>query len=61
MYSPKISEDLIPLLYQLRLKEKKPMTKIVDELLRTALSQRGEDDERLQTTEKTRGNHGQRA
>lgn len=37
MYSPKISEDLIPLLYRLRKEKKKPMTKIVDEILRSTL------------------------
>ena len=37
MYSPKISEDLIPIIY-IKAKEKKmPMTKIVDELLRDGL------------------------
>jgi len=34
MYSPKIQEDLIPKLYQLKEKTGKPMTKIVDDLLR---------------------------
>jgi len=34
MYSPKIQEDLIPLLYRLRLRFDKPMTEIVDEILR---------------------------
>ncbi len=39
MYSPKISEDLIPILYRLRKKKKKPMTKVVDEILRKELEQ----------------------
>jgi hypothetical protein len=34
MYSPKISEDLIPLLYHLAHLNGKPMTHIVDDLLR---------------------------
>lgn len=34
VYSPKISEDLIPLLYHLALEKKKPMTQFVDNLLR---------------------------
>ncbi len=43
MYSPKIAEDLIPLLYEIRKQKKIPMTKIVDEILRKALrTQRGD-------------------
>ncbi|MFC2088271.1 hypothetical protein ACFLSX_01590 [Calditrichota bacterium] len=34
MYSPKIAEDLIPMVYRLSLNAQKPMTKIVDEYLR---------------------------
>ena len=34
MYSPKISEDLIPPLYQLSKEKGKPMTKVVNEILR---------------------------
>jgi len=34
MYSPKIREDLIPILYQLGKEQGKPMTKVVDEILR---------------------------
>lgn len=34
MYSPKISEDLIPQLYQLARRVGKPMTKLVDDFLR---------------------------
>ncbi len=34
MYSPKISEDLIPMLYRLARRVGKPMTKLVDDLLR---------------------------
>ena len=34
MYSPKISEDLIPFIYKLAKNEKKPMTQVVDEILR---------------------------
>ena len=41
MYSPKISEDLIPVLYRLKLTESKTMTKIVDEILRQELTKRG--------------------
>ena len=37
MYSPKISEDLIPVLYQLKLRLDKPMTEIVDGILREEL------------------------
>jgi hypothetical protein len=37
MYSPKISEDLIPELYQIGKQRKRPMTKLVDEVLRNWL------------------------
>lgn len=37
MYSPKIAEDLIPLLYRLAKARGMRMTKLVDEMLRTAL------------------------
>lgn len=39
MYTPKISEDLIPLIYQKAKSEKKPMTKIVNEILEEKLSE----------------------
>lgn len=39
MYSPKISEDLIPILYTTAKSNKKPMTKIVDSILREHLFQ----------------------
>jgi len=34
MYSPKISQDLIPELYKISKNIKRPMTKIVDDILR---------------------------
>lgn len=37
MYSPKFSEDLIPILYTTAKNNKKPMTKIVDSILREYL------------------------
>jgi len=37
MYSPRISEDLIPILYRLAQLHNKPMTQVVDTLLRDAL------------------------
>ncbi len=59
MYSPKIAEDLIPILYQLARKEDKPLTRIVDNLLRpqvldkydliTETSERSEDNGRKRT------------
>lgn len=39
MYSPEIAKDLIPILYRLGKEKKKPMTVIVDEILRPALKQ----------------------
>lgn len=41
MYSPKISEDLIPLFYRLKLRLDMPMTQIVDEILRPELNEMG--------------------
>ena len=35
MYSPKIYEDLIPVLYNIGRERNKPMTHIVDEILRS--------------------------
>lgn len=40
MYSPEIAKDLIPILYRLGKEKKKPMTKIVDEILRKELEQK---------------------
>ncbi len=38
MYSPKINEELVPKLYRLGKAYKKPMTKVVDEILKEYLS-----------------------
>ena len=38
MYSPKISEDLIPALYRMAKEEGRPMTRIVDRIIREKLS-----------------------
>ncbi len=38
MYSPKIREDLIPKIYRLGKMYKKPMTEVVDEILRSYLN-----------------------
>jgi hypothetical protein len=40
-YSPKIREDLIPVLFRLALAEAKPMTRMVDQILRDDLHIRG--------------------
>ena len=40
MYSPKIRVDLIPLLYRLARHEGKPMTHLVDEILRVEVERR---------------------
>ena len=40
MYSPKIRDDLIPLLYRLARQEGKPMTRLVDEILRVEVERR---------------------
>jgi hypothetical protein len=40
MYSPKIKEDLIPILYKLAKVEGKPMTALIDEILRAEIAKR---------------------
>ena len=45
VYSPKIREDLIPVLFKLAKTRNTAMTKIVDELLRNELQKRGLIDE----------------
>jgi hypothetical protein len=40
MYSPHIRNDLIPLLYRLARQEGKPMTRLVDEILRIEVERR---------------------
>jgi len=42
MYSPKIDEGLIPTLYRLAKERKVPMTRLVNEMLRSALGESGE-------------------
>lgn len=42
-YSPKIPEDLIPKLYEIKQWKRKPMTVIVDELLRPAVEKLHEE------------------
>jgi hypothetical protein len=38
MYSPKISEELVPVLYRLAKEKRVPMTRFVDRLIRQALT-----------------------
>jgi len=40
MYSPRIKDDLIPILYRIARHEGKPMTRIVDEILRPVIESR---------------------
>ena len=42
MYSPKNREDLIPILYQLGKEQGKPMTKVVDDIIRGYIKLRQE-------------------
>lgn len=37
IYSPKISDELIPIIYRIGRRERKPMTKVVDGFLRNAI------------------------
>ena len=45
MYSPKISEDIVRTLYILAQQEKRPMTLLVDDLLREKLSELEDTDD----------------
>ncbi len=40
MYSPKVKENLIPILYKLAKQEGKPMTALIDEILRAEIAKR---------------------
>ena len=40
MYSPKIKEDLISILYKLAKQEGKPMTALIDEMIRAEIAKR---------------------
>ena len=40
MYSPKIREDLISVIYKLSKQERKTMTRVVDEILREGIERR---------------------
>ncbi len=40
MYSPKVKEDLIPILYKLAKQEGKPMTALINEMLRAEIAKR---------------------
>jgi hypothetical protein len=55
MYSPKISEDLIPHLFRLARKNDVAMTKIVDEIIRTNLHIKG-----ILNREEAKPNNGRR-
>jgi hypothetical protein len=46
MYSPKIDEELIPRLYRLRKLKKMPMTRLVNNILRTVLPELEEEERR---------------
>jgi len=49
LYSPRISEDLVPVIFRLAVHEGLAMTKLVDDILRTDLHIRGViNDEQLQ-------------
>jgi hypothetical protein len=48
MYSPKIDEELIPRLYRLRKLRKVPMTRLVNEILRSVLPGLEEEEEKKQ-------------
>jgi hypothetical protein len=49
MYSPKISEELIPIIYRKAKQQKRPMTKVVNDLLREKLTEKV-SDQKTETT-----------
>ena len=61
MYSPKINEELIPRLYRLRKLKKIPMTRLVNEILRSTLPTLEEEERKKElacaTTDKTNVQH----
>jgi hypothetical protein len=40
MYSPKVKGDLIPILYKIAKQEQKPMTALIDEMIRAEIAKR---------------------
>ena len=63
MYSPKVKEDLIPILYKLAKQEGKPMTGLIDEMLRGEISKRNgqvnqTSSEEVPNTVKKTADHG---
>ena len=57
MYSPKVKEDLIPILYKLAKQEGKPMTALINEMLRAEIVKRNGqlsqmDNETVRVSEK---------
>ncbi len=40
MYSPKISEELVPALYWIAKEEKRPMTRLVNDIIKRAIERR---------------------
>ncbi len=61
MYSPKINEELIPRLYRLRKLKKIPMTRLVNEILRSMLPALEEEERKKEvacaTTDKANCRH----
>ena len=48
MYSPKISEDLIPQLYRIRVREGIPMTRLVNQILTQFIKEYQNEDRNYQ-------------
>jgi hypothetical protein len=49
MYSPKIAEDLVPVLYHLAKRKKMPMTRLVNAIIRNTLTKDLPDDAQCET------------
>ena len=50
MYSPRIAEDLIPMLYRIAKAREMPMTRLVDEILRKELGKDADSVDRRRRT-----------
>jgi hypothetical protein len=49
MYSPKIAEDLVPVLYHLAKRKKMPMTRLVNTIIRNTLTKDLPDNAQCKT------------
>ena len=51
MYSPKISEEFIPILYRIAKSEKRPMTRLVNEIIKQEIERRKPNEQGARNAE----------